>query len=99
MSWYCEQIEKLLDEIAVKYNKEYHETGGCSYYFRICTVTYVLFTSCWHDFGLHIAYQKQRGSKYHQMKMLDYEKDLSKISVILKTIKSCKPNLSEKKEV
>ena len=78
MSWYCEQIEKLLEELKVKYYFEEHKTGGRSYYFVICTVTYVLFTSCWHDFGLHIAYKKKNNGQYHQMKMLDYEKDLKK---------------------
>ena len=92
MSWYCEQIEKLLDELKVKYKREEHSTGGTSYYFVICTVTYVLFTSCWKDFGLHIAHKKKINGQFHYMKMLDYETDLKRISVILKTIKECKPN-------
>jgi len=87
-----EAIEKLLDDLHINYFKRPHATGGMSYIFCICTVRYNLFTSCWKDYGIHIEYQKKSGGKYHQMKMLDYEQNLEKIGLILKTIKSCKPN-------
>ena len=64
--------------------------GAICYPFRLVSTHYCLFTSCWKDFGLHIVhqYQKRRNGKVYtiQQKVIDFEKDLSRIERILMPI-------------
>lgn len=87
MSTRTEQIENLLGKLRItRYEVAHLDGGTVTYTFNLVGCTYNLFTSSWKDFGLHFKYQARRGGKYHQCKIIDFEKNLDRIEQILKPI-------------
>lgn len=83
-------IIKFLEKMGIKKYYREEKTGAICYHFRLVSTHYCLFTSCWHDFGLHIIhqYQKKRNGKVHevQQKVIDFEKNLDRIERIFEPI-------------
>lgn len=80
-----QNIITLLNKLNISF-EERPISYGYSFHFSLVGARYNLFTSSWKDYGLHFLYEKKSGGKIHQCKIIDFEKDLTRIEAILKPI-------------
>lgn len=94
------EIKNLLNRLNIKIiNEKDHSTGGKSFYFRIFGANYCLFTSCWKDFGLHFVYKTRTNGKEKWQKMIDFQKNLNSIELILRILVNAENKTENKEEL